>query len=399
MANIEALAKFGATETGAVTRLTLTDADKAARDLVVSWMKDLGLEVKIDQIGNIFGFRAGLENGPPVMTGSHLDTVIEGGTLDGPYGILAGLEVIAALNEAKVKTKRPLAVAIFTNEEGVRFQPDMMGSLVAAGGLDLEAALAAKDSKGTTVGQALKDIGYNGELKQGDITPHAFVELHIEQGPILEAEEKDIGVVENLTGISWTEVTIKGVANHAGTTPQNLRKDAGFAAARLIVFLQDLAAGLGAGQRATVGSLNLTPNAINVVPGKAVLTVDLRNSDNDLLKKAEGALADFLSDLKKQGFEVSSKSLVRFDPVGFDKEIAGIIKASAKKLGLSAMTMTSGAGHDAQMMARLCPAAMIFVPSKDGISHNGREFTDPAHLLAGCQTLMHTLLELGTELS
>lgn len=358
-------------------------------------MKELGLEVKIDQIGNVFGIRQGLEGGPPVMTGSHIDTVTLGGTLDGAYGILAGLEVIAALNEADIKTKRPLAVAIFTNEEGVRFQPDMMGSLVAAGGLDLEQALAARDPDGVTLGQALKDIGYDGDLKPGDLAPHAFVELHIEQGPVLEASNTDIGVVESLAGISWTEVTIEGIANHAGTTPQNLRFDAGFAAARLTVFLQDLAVSLGESQRATVGSINLSPGAINVVPGRAVVTVDLRNSDNNLLKKSEAALADFLAGLKKEGFGVTTKSLVRFDPVEFDPGITKVIKGNADKLGLSSTFMTSGAGHDAQMMARVCPAAMIFVPSKDGISHNGKEHTEPRHLLAGARTLLHTLLEIA----
>lgn len=397
MTRLKALGEVGRTEDRAITRLALTKEDQGGRDLVVKWMRGLGLEVRIDQIGNIFAIRAGEEDLPLVMTGSHLDTVIGGGALDGAYGVLAGLEVVAALNQAGVKTRRPLCVAVFTNEEGVRFTPDMMGSLVHAGDLTLDQALAARDSDGITLNDALQTCGYAGDMKPGAITPSAFVELHIEQGPVLEAEGLEIGIVENLTGISWQELIIEGVANHAGTTPMNLRKDAGFAAARVVTFLHTLAGKLGPGQRATVGCLTLEPNAINVVPGKAILTVDLRNPDNTALGGAESELADFLENLEQEGFRIRTRQLVRLKAVDFDKDVADTIEQAAANLGLSHHRMTSGAGHDAQMMARIAPAAMIFVPSRGGISHNGKEHTEGKHLLAGASVLLHTLLDLAGQ--
>ena len=321
-----------------------------------------------------------------------------GGKYDGAYGVLAGLEVVAALNDANVTTNRPLVVAVFTNEEGVRFTPDMMGSLVHAGGLDLKAALAASDEAGISLKTALKATGYAGHEPIGGIIPTAYVELHIEQGPVLEAEGTIIGVVENLAGISWQEITIVGQANHAGTTPMDLRADAALAAARIIMFIHDLALKFGPGQRATAGSLTLEPGLVNVIPGSARLTVDLRNPDNQVLIRAEAALAEFLLTLQEDsGISISTRSLVRFDPVGFDRGIANVIEKSARGLKLSSRRMTSGAGHDAQMIARIAPSGMIFVPSKGGISHNGLEDTEELHLLAGARVLLHTLLDLADQ--
>src|ERR1700759_399281 len=225
---LDELARIGAIEGGGCARLALTDEDKAGRDLVVGWMKALGLEVRIDAIGNVIGVRAGRENAAPVMTGSHIDTVRTGGLYDGNYGVLAGLEVVRALNEANVITRRPIAVAFFTNEEGARFQPDMMGSLVYAGGIGLNEVYAATDKEGASVGDELRRIGYLGAAKPGALKPHAFVELHIEQGPILDEEKVQIGVVESVQGISWTEYTVTGVSNHAGTTPMPLRRARGY---------------------------------------------------------------------------------------------------------------------------------------------------------------------------
>lgn len=395
---IESLAKIGLKKDGSICRIALTAEDKAGRDLVTSWMQDLGLEVKIDAIGNIFGIRAGSEDLAPVMTGSHIDTVATGGKYDGAYGVLGGLEVAAALNDANAPTKRPLVVAVFTNEEGVRFTPDMMGSLVHAGGLDLKAALAASDDAGISLKTALEATGYAGQEPIGGIIPAAYVELHIEQGPVLEATGTIIGVVENLAGISWQEITIVGQANHAGTTPMDLRADAALAAARIIMFIHDLALKFGPGQRATAGSLTLEPGLVNVIPGSARLTVDLRNPDNQALKEAEAALAEFLVTLQKDsGISISTRSLVRFDPVGFDRGIANVIEKSARGLNLSTKRMTSGAGHDAQMIARIAPAAMIFVPSRGGISHNGLEDTEELHLIAGARVLLQTLLDLADQ--
>ncbi len=392
---LDALAQVGTTAEGGVRRLALSDADKAGRDLVVSWMYDLGLEVRIDQIGNIFGIREGTEQTAPIMSGSHIDTVYNGGNLDGNLGVLTGLEIVEVLNENNLKTLRPFIVAIFTNEEGARFQPDMMGSLVYAGGYDLDSALASNDNQGLSLGSELARTGYAGEMPCGEIVPHAFVELHIEQGPILEQEGITIGVVENLQGISWTEITVQGQANHAGTTPMQLRHDAGYVAAAIATYVHDLALHIGNGQVATVGTIELTPNVINVVPGGARVTVDLRNANNELLLEAEQNLNSFLVKLAiDNGVDIKTSSLARFDPVAFDPDIVELIENSAQALSYSNRRMTSGAGHDAQMMSRICPTAMIFTPSIDGVSHNPAESTDPVDVIAGANLLLSVILKL-----
>lgn len=397
-ARIADLGAVGATPEGGVRRLALSDADKAGRDLVVSWMQAAGLAVRVDRIGNIFAERPGREDLAPVMTGSHIDTVANGGRLDGNLGVLAGLEVVETLNNAGIETLRPLVVAVFTNEEGARFQPDMMGSLVHAGGLEVEAALATPDEAGILLGEELRRIGYAGDMACGEITPHAFLELHIEQGPVLEREGITLGAVENLQGISWTEVIFSGQANHAGTTPMALRRDAGYCAGALAAFLHDLAREMGGSQVATVGVIELKPNIINVVPGRARVTVDLRNAEDARLSEAERRLETFLAELADtEGVVVESKRLVRFDPVRFDDGIVRRIESQAAGLGLSCRRMTSGAGHDAQMMARICPTAMIFTPSIGGVSHNPAEATAPEDLLAGANLLLQCLLELAGD--
>src|SRR5215475_2820395 len=297
---LDELAAIGAIDGGGCARLALTDEDRAGRDLVVGWMKALGLDVHIDAIGNVIGVRAGREKLAPVMTGSHIDTVRTGGRYDGNYGVLSGLEVVRLLNEAGVETRRPIAVAFFTNEEGARFQPDMLGSLVYAGGLGLNEAYAAADKDGRSVGDELRRIGYLGAAKPGAIRPHAFVELHIEQGPILDEEKVKIGVVESVQGISWTEYTVMGVSNHAGTTPMRLRRDAGYLAASVNVFARTLALEMGGHQVATVGALSLRPNLINVVPNRAVFTVDLRNTEEARLKEAEGRVSTHIAEVARQ---------------------------------------------------------------------------------------------------
>ncbi|HEY6980297.1 Zn-dependent hydrolase [Reyranella sp.] len=393
---LDELAQVGATEGGGCARLALSDEDKAGRDLVVGWMRALGLKVGVDAIGNVIGVRAGREDLPPVMTGSHIDTVRTGGRYDGNYGVLAGLEVVRALNAAKMTTRRPIAVAFFTNEEGARFQPDMMGSLVYAGGLGLNEAYAAADSEGIAVGDELRRIGYLGTVRPGAIRPHAFLELHIEQGPILDEEKIRIGVVESVQGISWTEYTVGGVSNHAGTTPMRLRRDAGYLAASVTVFVRRLAREMGGHQVATVGTLSLRPNLINVVPNLAVFTVDLRNTDDALLKEAETRLAAHVREVaREERLAVESRSLARFEPVAFDAGLVDRVEHHARGLSLSTRRMPSGAGHDAQMMQRLCPTAMIFVPSVAGLSHNVREHTEPADLVAGAEVLFNLVLELA----
>jgi N-carbamoyl-L-amino-acid hydrolase len=393
---LDTLGQVGAIEGGGCARLALTDEDKAGRDLVVGWMKDLGLDVRIDAIGNVIGLRAGRENLAPVMTGSHIDTVRTGGRYDGNYGVLAGLEVVRALNEAKVTTRRPIAVAVFTNEEGVRFTPDMMGSLVYAGGLGLNEAYAATDKDGVSVGDELRRIGYLGPARPGALKPHAFLELHIEQGPILDEEKVAIGVVESVQGISWTEYTVTGVSNHAGTTPMRLRRDAGYLAASVNLFARKLAGDMGGHQVATVGSLSLRPNLINVVPNRCIFTVDLRNTDEARLKEAEARVAAHIAEVAAaERVEVEAKVLVRFEPVIFDAGLVDRVEHHAKALSLSTRRMPSGAGHDAQMMQRLCPTAMIFVPSVAGLSHNVKEHTEAADLAVGAEVLLNLMLELA----
>jgi N-carbamoyl-L-amino-acid hydrolase len=393
---LDALARIGAIDGGGCARLALTDEDKAGRDLVVRWMKALGLEVRIDAIGNVIGLRAGRESLAPIMTGSHIDTVRTGGRYDGNYGVLAGLEVVRALNEAEVTTRRPIAVAFFTNEEGARFQPDMMGSLVYAGGLGLNEAYAAADKDGLAVGEELRRIGYLGAARPGALRPHAFLELHIEQGPILDEAGTRIGVVESVQGISWTEYTVTGVSNHAGTTPMRLRRDAGYLAASANLFARKLAWEMGGNQVATVGALALRPNLINVVPNRAVFSVDLRNTDEARLKQAEAAVTAHIAEVAAaERVEVEARMLARFEPVIFDAGLVGRVEHHARALGLSTRRMPSGAGHDAQMMQRLCPTAMIFVPSVAGLSHNVREHTEAADLVAGAEVLLNLVLELA----
>lgn len=393
---LDELARIGRTADGASCRLALTNEDRAGRDLVVGWMRELGLDVAIDAVGNILGYRAGTENIAPVMTGSHIDTVRTGGVYDGNLGVLAGLEVVRTLNDAGLRTRRPLVVAAFTNEEGARFAPDMLGSLAYVGGLAVADALDTIAIDGARFGDELARIGYAGSAPLGLYRPHAYVELHIEQGPVLDHEGGVIGAVDSLQGISWQEVTIVGQSNHAGTTPMRLRHDAGYCALAIGSFLRQLANELGGHQVATMGMVELHPNLINVIAARARVTIDLRNTDEARLQEAERRVADFLAELARtEGVEIATRRLARFEPVIFDAGVADRIEACARRLGHDPRRMTSGAGHDAQMLARIAPAAMIFVPSVRGISHNPAEHTEPAHLAAGADVLLHTLLELA----
>lgn len=395
IARLKQLGATGRDAHGRLSRVAASDADREGRDLLCRWLGKAGLRVEIDRIGNIHGIWE--PEGPssdPLVIGSHIDTVIDAGIYDGCYGVLSGLAAIEAMQTAGLRPARPIAIVAYTNEEGVRYAPDMMGSLVAAGGLSTDAALATVGTDGTTLGAELERIGYAGLRGPGFLKPHAYVELHIEQGPMLEIEGQAVGAVENLQGISWQKVTIGGTANHAGTTPMRLRRDAGVAAARVMAFLDQLARGIE-GAVATVGTIRFEPNAINVIPSSAVFTVDLRNPDEERLKSQEAAFADFLAGLRKEGgYDVEVERLARFEPVTFDPAIVAAIEASATERQLSRRRMTSGAGHDAQMIARVAPAAMIFVPSKDGISHNPAEFTDEDALIAGANVLLDVVRKL-----
>lgn len=395
--NIMQLGQVGRDGDGRLVRLAASDEDRAGRDLVVQWFEEAGLDVVIDRIGNIFGIwreRADDPQADPLMIGSHIDTVIDAGIYDGSYGVLAGLEVVRTLQEVGFTPKRPIVVVAFTNEEGVRYAPDMMGSLVYVGDLPVDRALATVGIDGTTLGEELERIGYAGRKEVGFLRPFSYIELHIEQGPVLDTSLESIGVVESLQGISWQEITVEGAANHAGTTPMNMRRDAGLVVAKVQLFLDEYVRKKGSSV-ATVGRVVYEPNAINVIPGKVMFSVDLRDPDEAVLEDVELALERYLEKLADEmGVVIDSKQLARFSPVEFSKEIVHRVEEAAKKRGLSWRRMTSGAGHDAQMMARICPTGMIFVPSRDGVSHHPDEFTTDKDLIAGANVLLDVVKAL-----
>ena len=394
---ISELAEVGDTGDGGVCRLALTDADGAGRDLVTTWMRDLGLRVDIDAVGNVVGTWPAESVEPPVMTGSHIDTVRTGGRYDGNYGVIAGLEVIETVIDSGFIPDRPLAVAFFTGEEGARFAPDMLGSLVYVGGLPLEEALDTVAIDGAVLGDELERIGYRGAMPCPSRPPAAFVELHVEQGPLLEIEQVTIGAVDGVQGILWFEFTIVGQSNHAGTTPMHVRRDPAFAVAEITVAVRDIAREFGGAQVATVGRIDLHPNLINVIPARATMTVDLRNTDLETLLEAERRLMEVVERLAiDEHLEFERRTLARFDPVHFDDRVVGLIEATAQRRGLPMKRLPSGAGHDAQMLARVCPSAMIFVPSVDGISHNPAEYTEQSDLEAGANVLLDVMLELAS---
>lgn len=400
LGRIAELGSLGRDAQGRLVRVAASDMDKLGRDRLVGWLEEAELDVAIDRMGNIFGIWQGdAEAGQEaVMLGSHIDTVIDAGIYDGCYGVLAGLEAIETLKEAGFAPARPLVVAAFTNEEGVRYSPDMMGSLVFAAGRDIEEALASIGTDGSVLGKELERIGYAGRHQPGFLKPHVYVELHVEQGPVLEREGIAIGAVENLQGISWQRITIDGVANHAGTTPMSMRQDAGVAAARVISFLADRASASPTPTVATVGTIAFEPNAINVIPSRAIFTIDLRDPNEMHLREAEAALAAFLDDLAASaGVTIHAESLARFEPVTFDAGIVSLIEDGARAAGLSCRRMTSGAGHDAQMIARIAPSAMIFVPSRGGISHSPDEFTAADELVAGANVLLGVAARLAAD--
>ena len=396
LAQLTQLGAIGQDAGGGRTRLAFSDADKQGRDQLVAWMHELALDITIDQIGNIFGTLAGSDYTlAPLMIGSHIDTVINAGMYDGCYGVLAGLAVLRALRSAGLVPRRSIVVAAFSNEEGVRYQPDMMGSLVYAGSMDVAQVLDVIGTDGTRLGDELARIGYAGDLRPGAMVPHAYLELHIEQGPLLEAQATQIGVVADLQGISWQQITINGVANHAGTTPLAMRHDAGWAAAEVITQVRRMAYESGS-TLATVGVIQFRPNAINVIPQTAVLTLDMRDPDDQKLTAAEAHVVALLQTIAAQeGVTITSQQLVRFPAVHFDESLVAEIAQATAALGLSHRQMTSGAGHDAQMLARIAPAAMIFVPSQAGISHNPAEYTSDADLIAGATVLLAVVQRLS----
>lgn len=387
------LAAIGATPKGGVCRLALSDLDRQARDLFVHWAKEAGCTVRIDAIGNIFARRAGHNNAlAPVMTGSHIDTQPTGGKFDGNYGVMAGLEVLRSLNDAGIETERPIEVAVWTNEEGSRFVPVMMGSGVFVGAFTLQDVLAQQDTKGISVEQALSGIGYAGPITA---TPpvHAYFEAHIEQGPVLEANNCVIGVVQGALGQRWYNVIIHGMESHAGPTPMTLRRDALLAASELTQAVNRIAMERLPHARGTVGAMEVFPNSRNVIPGRVTMTVDLRAPDDAMLLAMDTALRQACASIAEgHQLTIDLDQVVYFPPQPFTPELVEGIRSAATALGYSSMDVISGAGHDAVYLARVAPTAMVFVPCAGGISHNEIEDAEPAHLEAGCNVLLQGML-------
>lgn len=389
------LAKIGATQKGGVCRLTLTDLDRQGRDLVIGWAREAGLSVTIDKIGNVFMRRAGKNNAlPPIMTGSHIDTQPTGGKFDGNFGVLAGLEVIRTLNDYDIETEAPVELAFWTNEEGSRFVPVMMGSGVFANIFSLEHAYAATDIEGKTVRDELEKIGYIGTETPGDHPIGAYFESHIEQGPILEDEGITIGVVQAVLGIRWYDCVVTGMEAHAGPTPMVLRKDAMQVAAKIMQEVVAIAHRFGPHGRGTVGMVQVFPNSRNVIPGQVKFSIDFRNMTDALVDEMDAAIRAFAKQTEAEtGLTIAIQLVSDYPAVPFHPDCKDAVRRAADKLGYSNMDIVSGAGHDAVYMAGLAPTGMIFIPCKDGISHNEIEDTLPEQVTAGANVLLHAMLE------
>jgi beta-ureidopropionase / N-carbamoyl-L-amino-acid hydrolase len=394
-ASLMQLASIGATPKGGVCRLALSDLDKAGRDLVLSWAREAGLEVTIDAIGNGFMRRAGRNNSlPPICTGSHIDTQPTGGKFDGNYGVLAGIEVVRTLNDHGIETEAPIEVAFWTNEEGSRFVPVMMGSGVFAKAFTLETAYAAKDVDGKTVKDELQRIGYVGPQTPGDHPLGAYFETHIEQGPVLEDNNITIGVVGGVLGIRWYDCVVTGMEAHAGPTPMALRKDALQVATQLMQEVVACAHRHGPHGRGTVGMVQVHPNSRNVIPGRVKFSIDLRNASDALCDAMDADIRGVAQRLSESsGLPIQIDLVSHYTAAPFQAECIDSVRNAAQKLGYSHMPVISGAGHDAVYMSRLAPAGMIFIPCKDGISHNEIEDAKPEHITAGCNVLLHAMLE------
>jgi len=394
-ASLMELAQIGATAKGGVKRLALSDLDKQGRDLVVSWGKQAGMTVTVDKIGNVFMRRAGRNAAlPPVMSGSHIDTQPTGGKFDGNYGVLAALEVVRTLNDHQIQTEAPIEVAFWTNEEGSRFVPVMMGSGVFCGAFTLDHAYAAKDIDGKTVADELARIGYLGTEEPGQHPMGAYFEAHIEQGPVLEDADKVIGVVPGVLGLSWYDCVVTGMEAHAGPTPMGLRKDALQVATYIMQEVVNIGNRYPPYGRGTVGMVQVFPNSRNVIPGEVKFSIDLRNVSSELLDTMHNEILAFVdSSSQSSGLKISIERVSYFPPCPFHSECVDAVRKATAELGYSTMDVVSGAGHDAIYAARLAPAGMIFVPCKDGISHNEIEDAKSEHLSAGCNVLLHAMLE------
>ena len=394
--SIEELGRIGETARGGLTRLALTDEDRRARDRMVTWMREAGLTVTVDQMGNILGERAGSERLPPVVMGSHVDSVPTGGKYDGQLGVLCGLEVIRTLNDGGVRTQHPVSLAIFTNEEGARFQPAMLASGVMAGKIPLEEAYATRDGDGVRLVDELERIGYLGPEPCIPRRMRAYLELHIEQGPLLEEDHLSVGVVEGIVAISWSRLTIVGVQDHAGPTPMRMRHDALVAAAEVVGGVRRIARTIGGDLVATVGTLTVSPNIVNAIPGRVTLSIDLRDPQEETLDRALSMIDRLVrTACRREGVRYDLDHYWRVPYTPFAPEVVDAVERAARTVAAPYRRLRSGAGHDAQYMAAISPAGMIFVPSRGGRSHCEEEFTAMDDIVPGANTLLLAVLELA----
>ncbi|ANJ98807.1 Zn-dependent hydrolase [Serratia plymuthica] len=387
------MAQFGAIPKDGVTRLALSEEDRQARDQLRAWALEAGCSVRVDRMGNMFLRREGTRPElAPVVTGSHVDSQPNGGRFDGIYGVLAGLEVIRTLNDRQIATERALEVVNWTNEEGARFAPAMIASGVFAGVFDEEYGLSRRDAQGISIGEALKQIGYDGEDPVGGRPIHAAFELHIEQGPILEAENVEIGVVTSAQGQRWYELEILGFSAHAGTTPMERRRDALLGFAAMVTAVNQIGLDFMPDARATVGMAQITPNSRNVVPGKVFFSVEFRHPQEAVLEQMERRLLAAVAEVDAGTLSTRAERIFQYQPIRFDQGCIDSVRQATQALGYSHRDMVSGAGHDACYLSRVAPTAMIFIPCVDGISHNELEDISPAWATAGANVLLNALL-------
>jgi len=387
--------EIGATEAGGVDRPALSDENERARDLLVEWFRDADLDVRVDRIGNIFGRREGREpDADAVLFGSHVDSQYNGGRFDGVVGVLGALEVVEALEDAGVVTDRPLEIVSWSNEEGVRFQPDMLGSGVYAGEFDLEYALGVTDDEGKPFGEELERIGYDGDAPCEPDGVNCYLELHVEQGPSLEDAGVSVGVVEGVFGFSWMNVAFEGQANHAGPTPMHMRRDALVGTADVTKAVRELTATGGADLVGTVGSVDVWPNAINVIPERVAFTVDVRSYDDDVVDRAVDRVRDEVAcAADREGLEFEFEEIMRLEASAFDADCIETVADAAAAAGCEYERLVSGAGHDASYLNEIAPTSMLFVPSVDGVSHRESEFTEWADVVTGVEVLLGAVRE------
>lgn len=391
---LERFAEFGRTENNGVTRLSLSDEDRRVRDYFRTCCEELGMTVKVDDMGCMYATLQGTENKPPILIGSHLDSVKKGGRFDGVLGVLTGLEVVRTLVDQNIKPKIPITIVNFTNEEGARFEPSMMASGVLSGKFDKATMKAKKDADGTTFGEALKEIGYEGSVENRLMEASAFLELHIEQGPILESEKQTIGVVECVVGMGCFEIEVTGESDHAGTTPMNMRKDALFAANNLINEIRTRLSSLDPDLVFTIGRVNVYPSIHTVIPNKVVFTLEARHKDMEIVNTFKAFVQGLQNFSNNEGCEIKVTKLWDRETVWFEPELCNLLEQSAETLGYTHKRMVSGAGHDAQFIASYVPTAMLFVPSVNGKSHSEEELTSWEDCEKGVNVILDTVLNL-----